>query len=249
MSLLGDSNFPTAVEPRYKGGRVILVQTLYQQYSKRLFSRPRDRPIAISGLEKRLTSIFNTRGGYGVFQNFLERSLLWKRADETHSLKQIEFTHQRNVPTWSWMAYDGPISYVQANFNKVDWTNEYSSPFDSGSGAAGKWHWEANGTNRPPILGLSRVRELDRTKNSNVLLKTITFDIPDPHQQTEELRCMVLGKAKSDEKAGCSTLECYVLIVEASSDKTLRGVYSRVGAGTLQEDQIIWDRYEAGNLH
>ncbi|KAF0635099.1 hypothetical protein FPSE5266_20394 [Fusarium pseudograminearum] len=134
-SLLGDSNFPSSIEARYKGGRVMLVQNLYNQYSKRVFWDPQDRPIAISGLEKRLTSAFISRGGYGVFQIFLERGLLWKKADETHSLKPINFPLERNVPTWSWMAYDGVISYVEVDFDKVDWTNEYSSPFDSDSAA------------------------------------------------------------------------------------------------------------------
>ncbi|RSL64921.1 hypothetical protein CEP53_003897 [Fusarium sp. AF-6] len=248
-SLLGDSDFPTSVVSRYKDGRVVLVQTLYHQYSKRNFSKSQDRPIAISGLEKRLTSAFTTRGGYGVFQNFLERTLLWKRDDETRSLEPIQFPPVRNVPTWSWMAYDGVISYVHVDFDKVDWTKEYSSPFDSGSGAQGKWHWEADGTNRPPILGLSRVRELDSKRDSHELLKRIIFDTPGPEQRPQDLRCVVIGKAKPGDSTGHVILNCYVLVVKASSDENLRGAYIRVGAGELMEDEIIWDRYEAGNLH
>lgn len=227
----------------------MLIQTLYHQYSKRNFSQLPDRPIAISGLEKRLTSAFNTRGGYGVFQLFLERTLLWKRDDESQSLEPIKFPPARNVPTWSWMAYDGVISYVHAGFAKVDWTKEYSSSFDSGSGAHGKWHWEADGTNRPPILGLSRVRELESNRDSRDLLKRITFDTPGPEQRTEDLRCVVIGKAKPGDSIDPLNLNCYVLIVKASSDENLRGAYLRVGAGELMESEIVWNRYEAGNLH
>ncbi|RBA09665.1 hypothetical protein FPRO05_05601 [Fusarium proliferatum] len=240
-SLLGDSNFPASVETRYKGGRVMLVQTLYNQYSKRTFWDSQDRPIAISGLEKRLTSAFNTLGGYGMFQLFLERSLLWKKADDTRPLSRIEFPLARNVPTWSWMAYDGVISYVEVEFDKVDWTNEYSSPFDSGSGARGKWHWEADGTNRPPVLGLKKVRHF----KVGSLPRTISLDTSES-RDLKGYQCVVLGKAKLDDNAGPPNPQCYVLIVKPSLET--RGVFTRAGAGVLQEDQISWDCYEAGNL-
>jgi hypothetical protein len=115
-----------------------------------------------------------------MFQSFLERTLLWKRDDYTRSLKPIKSPPAGNLPTWSWMAYDGVKSYVQAELDKVDWTKEYSSSFDSGSGALGKRYWEVDGMNRPPIPGLSRVRELDSNKDSLELLKRITFDTPSP---------------------------------------------------------------------
>ncbi|VTO94283.1 unnamed protein product [Fusarium graminearum] len=242
-SLLGDSNFPSSIEARYKGGRVMLVQNLYNQYSKRMFWDPQDRPIAISGLEKRLTSAFISRGGYGIFQIFLERGLLWKKSDETGSLKPINFPPERNVPTWSWMAYDGVISYVEVDFDKVDWTNEYSSPFVSDSAAKGKWHWEADGTNRPPVLGLRKVRQL----KGDELPETISLDVPDS-SDFRTLRCVVLGKDKPNGNAGphSTSYQCYVLLVKPSLD--VRGVFTRVGAGILRDNQIVWDHYEAGNL-
>jgi hypothetical protein len=226
----------------------MLVQALYQQYSKRIFWDAQDRPVAIAGLEKRLTSAFDTRGGFGVFQAFLERGLLWKRPDKAPFLKPINFPPQRNVPTWSWMAYDGIISYVEVDFDRVNWTKEYSSPFATQSAAYGKWHWEADGTNRPPMLGLSRVREMNLAQSRDDLFKTITFDVLDGYHPAE-LRCVVLGKAKSDDTIGPLILSCYVLIVKSSTDNAARGVFTRVGAGVLREDQIVWGRYEAGNLH
>ncbi|KAM0206768.1 hypothetical protein ACHAQI_007993 [Fusarium lateritium] len=247
-SLLGDSNFPSSVEPHYKGGRVMLVQALYQQYSKRVFWDAQDRPIAIAGLEKKLTSTFDTHGGYGVFEDFMERGLLWKRPSESSFLKPINFPKERNVPTWSWMAYDGLITYVEVDFDKVNWTGEISSPFATQSAAYGKWHWEADGTNKPPILGLSRVRGFNLTQSKDKLFKTITFDVSDAYQPAQ-LRCVVLGKAKLDDIMGPAVLYCYVIIVKSSMDDTIRGVFTRVGAGILKEDQIEWGRYEAGNLH
>lgn len=226
----------------------MLVQALYQQYSKRIFWDAQDRPVAIAGLEKRLTSAFDTRGGYGVFQAFLERGLLWKRHSKTLFLKPINFPQQRNVPTWSWMAYDGVISYVEVDFDKVNWTKEYSSPFATQSAAYGKWHWEADSTNRPPMLGLSKVREMNLAQSREELFKTVAFDVSDGYQPAE-LRCVVLGKAKSDDTMGPLVLSCYVVIVKSSMNDTVRGVFTRVGAGVLKEHQIVWVRYEAGNLH
>ncbi|EXK83843.1 serine/threonine protein kinase [Fusarium oxysporum f. sp. raphani 54005] len=245
-SLLGDSSFPASVEARYKGGRVMLVQALYNQYSKRTFWDSQDRPIAISGLEKRLTTAFNTRGGYGVFETFLERSLLWKKVDTTGSLRLIKFPKDRNVPSWSWMAYDGVISYVEADFNKVAWTKEYSSPFDSGSGAAGKWYWEADKTNRPSVLALEKVREL-KSLPTNEAARTISFDTSaSDGKGLKEFRCLVLGKVKLDNVIGPHILKCFVLIIKPSTDN--QTVFTRGGAGILKEDQIIWDHYEAGIL-
>ncbi|KAF5666823.1 serine threonine kinase [Fusarium circinatum] len=245
-SLLGDSSFPASVEARYKGGRVMLVQALYHQYSKRKFWDAQDRPIAISGLEKRLTTAFNTRGGYGVFENFLERSLLWKKDDSTGSLRLIKFPKDRNVPSWSWMAYDGIISYVQADFDKVDWTKEFSSPFDSGSGAAGKWYWEADKTNRPSVLALKKVRQL-KSLPTNEAAKMISFDTSaSDGKDLKEFRCLVLGKAKLDRIIGPHLLKCFVLIIEPSTDSCC--VFTRVGAGILDEGQIIWDYYKSGIL-
>lgn len=63
------------------------------------------------------------------------------------------------------------------------------------------------------------------------------------------MRCVVIGKAKRGDSFGPFNLNCYVLIVNASSDENLRGAYLIVGAGESMESEIVWDRYEAGNLH
>ncbi|KAG5661964.1 hypothetical protein KAF25_004203 [Fusarium avenaceum] len=218
------------------------------QYSKWIFWNAKDRPVAIAALEKRLTAAFDTRGGFGVFQAFLERGLLWKRPSKTPFLKHINFPQQRNDLSWSWMAYDGLISYVEVDFDEVDWTKEYSSPFATQSAAYGKWHWEADGTNRPPMVELTKVREMNLAQSRDELFKTITFDVSDGYQPAD-LRCVVLGKAKSGDIIGPLVLGCYVIIVKYSMNNSVRGGFTRAGAGVLKEDQIVWGRYEAGNLY
>ncbi|GAW14723.1 hypothetical protein ANO14919_041260 [Xylariales sp. No.14919] len=103
---------------------------LFQQYSSLLFTNPTDRPIAVSGIQRRLLEAFGTRGGYGVFDEdvktgqlgLLRRSLLWHRAVDREGnsrLSRIEFSAAERpdsaapvVPSWSWMAYTGEISFL-----------------------------------------------------------------------------------------------------------------------------------------
>ena len=70
-AFLGDPNFPTYTEEKVKGAQIYLFMRLYEQYSRLSFAHPTDRPVAIAGLEKRLTSAFHDRGGAGIFQNHL----------------------------------------------------------------------------------------------------------------------------------------------------------------------------------
>ena len=84
--------------------RIELFQDLYERYSRLTLSFPSDRPIAIKGLESRLIDTFGTTGGYGVFDKYLHRCLLWQRAGK--ALKHIEAFRGGNlVRSWSWMAY------------------------------------------------------------------------------------------------------------------------------------------------
>src|ERR1700749_4852812 len=91
------------------------------------FTNNEDRSIAISGLEKRLIRTFNTRGAYGVFDTFLNRSVLWQRGGD--EMNRISYPARRSVPSWSWMAYDGRITYVDVPFGQVDWLPSLRFPF------------------------------------------------------------------------------------------------------------------------
>jgi len=79
-----------------------------------------DRSVAISGMEKRLANAFRTKGSYGVFESYLHRSLLWERSEDTR-IKRIPYPKDRRIPSWSWMAYEGPIKYIPIPFGSVEW--------------------------------------------------------------------------------------------------------------------------------
>ncbi|KAF4952468.1 hypothetical protein FGADI_6702 [Fusarium gaditjirri] len=146
-ALLGDPNFPqkaivSAVAPQEttRGQRILYYQDLYKTYSKLSFSHWEDRSVAMNGLEQRLAWGFRCRGKFGILgdsiradhKSLLHRSLLWIRDISKDSLRKIEFPpHRERVPTWSWMAFQGEIDYVNVPFDQVDWDAELKSPWQA----------------------------------------------------------------------------------------------------------------------
>src|SRR5215469_7798924 len=100
-AFLGDPNFPNIATNSTNGGRIRLYESLYKQYSRLQFSRDYDRPIAIAGLEQRLIRAFDTQGGYGVFERYFGRSLLWQRDSDVARMEKIDFPgeQQFRMPT------------------------------------------------------------------------------------------------------------------------------------------------------
>ena len=125
VAFLGDANFPdyaVRVDSTY-GGQIHLFTKLFQRYSRLEFSHIEDRPIAIDGLMDRLTGALRTQSLAGLFEAFRGRCLLWKRAEEVTRLKKIPLgTHTKKTPpSWSWMAYEGAITFLQPEGDTLDW--------------------------------------------------------------------------------------------------------------------------------
>ncbi|KAJ3468292.1 hypothetical protein MRS44_002357 [Fusarium solani] len=240
---LSDSDFPNSIMDYYKGGRIVLSQNLIKMYSSLKFTNPSDRSIAISGLEKRLMSAFKTRGGYGIFQAFFERSLLWQRP-ESGTLARITYPADRNVPSWSWMTYEGSITYVDAPFDEVDWTKDYVSPFKSNTE---RRYWEANGSNPTPVLKSQSARKFSSSADPNEVLERIRFDLKSTeYHQLVALRCIIIGKDKSSDSDDAALH--YVLVIAASSPVKTQA-YVRVGVGVLLKRLISWSSVEDVEVH
>lgn len=128
MSYLGDPNFPSKLSGAgsNRGEKIRFYEDLYRHYTRLKLTLKKDRPVAIAALEKRLHRDLKSSGGFGVFddsRSLLPRSLLWQRGAEVTSLNKISFppdTHTR-LPTWSWMAYDGGIDFLDLPLGEVDW--------------------------------------------------------------------------------------------------------------------------------
>lgn len=181
-----------------------------------------DRPIAIDGLQKRLSVAFECGGAWGVFDSpaLLHRSLLWQRAEAVETLRQIDFVvRERRPPSWSWTGLDGEISYLNAPLGNVEWNPELRL-----DGA------ELHGM----------VQDFISPSDSHNMLGLI-FDRPDNEIIGSPLRCFVVGKIKGARQED-RTYMLVLLVVLAGQQVVNRQLYRRVGVGILDSKYIDQDR-------
>jgi hypothetical protein len=243
-SFLGDPNFPQVAQRDSKGARIRLFQILYQQYSRLGFSVATDRPVAIAGLETRLIDAFDTSGGFGLFERYLGRSLLWTRAADVLRLAKISFppAPTNPVPSWSWMAYEGAISFLDLPFGKIEWTVdvEFRSPDYTPKGTpsrASRGRMSSNRNGRRTVLRVV-ARPFDVVPAGTCAsdyLSDIVWDDPTAPHKHDQLRCVVIGRLKpeSDTPADPAQRHWVLVVSELSA-----GLYERVGAGFLPKDRI-----------
>jgi hypothetical protein len=227
-SFLGDANFPHSFPDYVKGKRIELYQDLYQRYSRLALSYSTDRPIAIRGLEKRLISVLGTKGGYGVFDIYLGRGLLWQR--DQGSLERIDFSNkekeaQELVPSWSWMAYTGSIRYLNIPGGGVEWDQW-------GQDIISPWKHATDGVKVSPQLQ-AIVRDIDVVEpGAQIFLDepNRTFGRP--------FKCVIVGSSKTSTQGRYR--EYYALIV-IPVDQGEGNFYERAGVAFLHHHQIVWD--------
>ncbi|TRX89459.1 hypothetical protein FHL15_009628 [Xylaria flabelliformis] len=226
-SFLGDPNFPRSVDQFAKGLRIEIFEDLYERYSRLALSYPSDRPIAIRGLESRLINTFGTSGGVGIFDTYLHRSLLWQRAGDT--LKSITSFRDASVPSWSWMAYDGPICYLTVPFGEVTWCENIISPFSKG------------GSRRSDKVIAPSPLELEAPVWNLIDAEGGQRILDDPSRALDwPIQCVILGKSKMplvDE----SQIH-WVLLVHLKEIANNIAIYERVGVGVLRKRHIAFDR-------
>lgn len=233
-----------------RGAKIRFYESLYRQYSNLDFTKIHDRPIAIAGLEQRLVTAFKTEGGYGVFNGaFFGRSLLWTRdTQRSDGLKLIDFPHDKKfrVPTWSWTAYEGPITYFDIPFDHVRWT------YDTAEGMIqSPWMaMESDSTSFSLHTG-----ELDgRIDLTAYARETLDLELAEAQGKViyDEGRspsgvrklCVIVGHEKSkDEGYGIQDLDYYSLLIAPSDDDSNRS-YRRVGVGRLLENWIDFSKPE-----
>ncbi|KAI1261435.1 HET-domain-containing protein [Xylariaceae sp. FL1019] len=249
-ALLGDPKFPKFATESTKGGQIRIYELLYKLYSRLQFTNIYDRPLAIAGIEQRLIRAFNTQGGYGVFNLYFGRSLLWKRdvAFGTQAMEPIEFPqrHRYRVPSWSWMAYGGAITFVDLPFKEITWEErEIQSPwaaqgqvaFDISPSSSqpeylpsAAWH-TANGDERSDLTAIAR----DFSAAGD---KFLTYDAGRrPSDQT--VKCVIVGRRKLALTADVTQQAHYVLVVAQMPGTERTNEYVRVGVGSLQRRFIM----------
>lgn len=179
---------------------------------------PTDRPKAIHGLQTRLANAFGSNACYGIYERYLERTLLWE-AEELGHLSRIPYKDDKSIPSWSWMAYTGGIRYMDIPFERVNWTGNPQSPFGFSAHEAqcdNHLHAKAN-----------------KLINSPKLLDRVRVDSKDYSFDQKSWKCVVVGKSKANEDG---EIVHYVLLVRSVS--WAPRTYERVGVGALLADDI-----------
>ncbi|KAF2176066.1 hypothetical protein K469DRAFT_700459 [Zopfia rhizophila CBS 207.26] len=242
---LGDPQFPNkAMRTTSRALKILYFQDLYHQYSRLNFSRIEDRPIAITGLEKRLQRAFGTQGGYGIFDDGLDgglfhRSLLWQRGEDEATLMPIFFPLERNikVPTWSWMAYKGGIEYGDPPFQTADWeTDDIRPPWSRG---ATEHLDSAHDDTEMALPATVRDFTVAGRKADEVRL---VYDTERTASDGRRPQCVIVARSKEGKTD--RDKRHYVLIVISNGASTARGdrIYKRVGVGFMLGKYISLDK-------
>ncbi|KAF3041971.1 hypothetical protein E8E12_009261 [Didymella heteroderae] len=246
---IGDPRFPEKAMRKERRYKIQYYQDLYMLYSRLQFSRYEDRPFAIAGLEKRLLKGFDTKGGYGVFDDgdqydrgLFHRSILWQRGAEkefSNGLKIIDFPADRNirVPSWSWMAYQGGIDYVEIPGGTADWAfDDIMEPWTRG------FHTTTNSVPLNSIVAIPAIVRDFKVANRQQGEVDLRYDTErTAGSDGQHPQCVIVAK---DKRGRTETLKRhYVLVVAPKRSVAGQGrkVYERIGAGYIMGKYIALD--------
>jgi hypothetical protein len=201
---------------------VEFIHFLFEDYSKRNLTEKTDRCVAASGLEARIAGALQCESRYGTFQEHLHRNLLWQASD--NKMERIAYNSNRQVPSWSWMAYSGGIRFMAISIGKVSWIDNLR--FDKERESAlitdvGKFR---NCTLKPDGDHYAVLNFFRRKRG------WIRYDVEDGEKRGEE-KCVVVGRTeKSDAE------EYYILVVMPTR---VDGEFRRVGIGMIHSSYVV----------
>ncbi|KAI1270913.1 heterokaryon incompatibility protein-domain-containing protein [Xylaria sp. FL0933] len=243
-ALLGDPKFPKVATNSSKGGRIRLYEHLYEQYSRLQFTKISDRPLAIAGLEQRLIRAFDTQGGYGVFTRYFGRGLLWQRdvALAPQGLKPIQFpkSQKYKVPSWSWMAYEGAITFMELPFGEIEWEEkEVRSPWNhqvpaltalSPPNHSSNQTWYTTNTKERTDLTVI-ARDFSASADTHIIYDRGERLI------NQVVKCVIVGRRRVKAEINDSQTH-YALIIAQRGAGGHNTQYERIGVGTLPQSAI-----------
>lgn len=158
----------------------------------------------------------DTNVQYGIFDCFLHRLLLWKRSDTKSGPIHYE---NSDVPSWSWMFYNGSIEFLTHSRLRVPKVKSLS--FES---------------NRGINIEVRQFEScyMDQTDNLTILVDArnvgfIYFDM-DSTERNEFRNCVVIG-ISADDRNDDPDKEYYILAVRKTAGEE---EYERLGAGQVR---------------
>ncbi|KAI1120765.1 hypothetical protein F5Y10DRAFT_289312 [Nemania abortiva] len=231
-AFLGDARFPNSALEYYRDGRQMLVQDLYERYSRLAFTHYWDRPVAILGLQERLARAFKTQGAYGFFTTYFARLLLWKRSGIHRMTRIKQYPGARHrAPTWSWFSKVGAIKYMELKFQEIDWaTRDFINPLKSLYYQPSR----ALDTCENTITLKGQARKLSLLNPE--LMGCATLDEDEERDiDVNDLRCVVIGRDKI--RSNHETVKYHVLIIRLENVPGSK-IYERVGVASMRPEDV-----------
>ncbi|KAH7067808.1 hypothetical protein FB567DRAFT_599457 [Paraphoma chrysanthemicola] len=225
-SFMSDPEFPKSMLKHYKGMRILFFENIYSDYSQLRFSDDTDRSIGIAGIETRLARVYDARAKFGILhdpqdRSYLRRSLLWQNAEASKPLKPIEYPESNRIPSWSWMAVMGRITYMSIPFDSVEWSEDVKAPFNPAEHEINRW------PNQQGYRLAANARNFSEQDGDHVVM-----DRPLDRANTGLLKCVVFGTEKAEEPIDLE--RHYTLLITPLGPTNL---YTRIGVATFERDK------------
>ncbi|KAM6530025.1 hypothetical protein FALCPG4_008148 [Fusarium falciforme] len=226
--VLGDPRFPESIMEYSKVNRSRLIGFLFENYSTRGLTHKTDLLLAIRALLLNLRKDLSTNTDYGIIERYLHRSLLWKRANDA-PLARISYPEERKVPSWSWMAFDGHIRYLNPpSYDNIEWNKsvQYASAANLPEGPGGVQR--SNHGLKTQLRAPARVFPSQFHGTSRLVFDQL------PKADLHDLKYVIVGRTVQNQSN--PEQECFVLVVEPA--KGAGDAYERVGVGCIGASEI-----------
>ncbi|RBR11624.1 hypothetical protein FVER53590_14177 [Fusarium verticillioides] len=225
-ALTSDANFPNSALKFYRDGRQMLMQDLYERYTRLNLTVSTDRSVAILGLETRLARALKTQAAYGLFDTYFARGLLWKRGQES-SMPIIPYKEDKQVPSWSWFHRKGVIEYMDLKYDRVDWmSGNFSNPFTTQQHGGSR---QQTTSETPKCSHVLKAKAKSIKTDGTSLSEDIVFD--DENFDLDKVKCVTIG---SDNISGGRIHVLLITVVSAPEENK----YKRVGVASLRPTNV-----------
>jgi hypothetical protein len=223
-------NFPNRLLKSGDRRTLDFIHFLSEEYSNRGLTNKTDKCVAISGLEARIARARGCESRYGIFEEYLHRNILWQRSEG--KMKRIEYEPPM-APSWSWMAYDGGIHFMDIPFGNVDWNDNLRF-----NDLRFNEHKYALVTD----VCVFRNCGLEQRDTSYAILDSskaergqIQYDV-EASEDLQAERCVVVGRESCYlHRHQSPTGKYYILVVRQTG---VDDEYRRVGVGWIQSDYV-----------
>lgn len=224
-----DPTFPNRLLRGSESDVVRFLQSLLERYSTCKLSIATDRPVALSGLLGRIGSTLRCEQSYGVIGEYLPRTLIWHWTSPRK--EKIKFGENNNIPSWSWMGYEGGIQFYQIPYRGWHTFQKLQLTRDGKGLVTNVWEFQD--------CSLQKDLQADSTGSHYQILDMsgesrgwVMYDDQD-YSNLPLKWAVVLGMEPE-------TMDAYLLIVR----RTVGGEYERLGIGKIQGGYVLrkdWD--------